>query len=154
MTYHVLGAKDADVQQHYALTKSSYFKPGSLDFEQAWGAAPVKLQSIEQAWYLNDAQLYPPSYTAIHDPVNLKAIQEFHLFLNTPVWMTCVRCFKAWFSIQKDFVFSQGSCTDHAWFSITDSEILRRWCFDGSTSEVDAEALVRVNPNAFVGPLA
>ena len=34
MTYHILGAKDADVQQHYALTKSSYFKPESLDVEQ------------------------------------------------------------------------------------------------------------------------
>ena len=147
MTYHVLGAKDADVQQHYALTKSSYFKPGNLDVEQAWGVAAVNLQSIEQAWYLNDAQLYPPSYTAIHDPANLKAIQEFHLFLDSPVWMTCVRCFKAWYSVQKDFVFSQSSCRDDAWFSVTDSEILRRWCFDGSTSEVDAEALVRANPN-------
>ena len=35
MKYHILGAKDADVQQHYALTKSSYFKPESLDVEQA-----------------------------------------------------------------------------------------------------------------------
>jgi len=30
MTCHILGAKDADVQQHYALTKSSYFEPGSF----------------------------------------------------------------------------------------------------------------------------
>jgi len=147
MTYHIIGAKDADVQQHYALTKSSYFKPESLDVEQAWGCAPTKLKSVENAWYLTDAELYPPSYTATHDPVNLKAIQEFHLFLNTPIWMTCVRCFKAWFSIQKDFVFRQGSCKHDAWFSVTDSEILRRWCFDGSTSVVNAKAVVRMNPD-------
>jgi hypothetical protein len=90
---------------------------------------------VEGSWSLTNCAAYPPSYTAIHDAVNLKSIHELHEFLNSPIWFTCVQCYKAWYSIDRGFIFGKLGATDACWFSTPDSEILRRWCFDASTEQ-------------------
>ncbi len=107
-------------------TKSSYYKPHETEMCDMWGSAARFMQAQEGKWSLTQAEEYPPCYTAIHDEENLKIIKDFHEFFFTPVWMTCVWCFQAWYSVDRDFHFSKGTVSDTMWFSVQSSEILRK----------------------------
>ena len=104
------------------------------------------MQAQEGKWSLTQAEKYPPCYTAIHEEENLKIIRDFHEFFRTPVWMTCVRCFKAWYSVDREFNFAKVRDSDTMWFSVQSSEILRKWCFDNGAAKEDCEELLRLNP--------
>ena len=128
------------------VTKSSYYKPDETESLDMWGAAARFMDSLEGNWSLTQAETYPPCYAAIHDEGNLKTIHDFHEFFRTPVWLTCVRCFKAWYSVDRDFNFPKASEKESMWFSVQSSEILRKWCFDAGALQGDYEELLQMNP--------
>jgi hypothetical protein len=59
-------------------------------------------------------------------------VREFHDFLASPVFVTCARCWRAWYHVDVNKGFKEKCDTNDApWFAPHDSEILKKWCFDG-----------------------
>ena len=107
----------------------------------------VTAERSANAWRDQGGEVRPPCFAALHDETNLKMISDMHEFLETSVWTTCVCCWRAWYAVDADFVFTcpevrhNGGRTEKSpWFAIRESQVLGKWCMSpGATSLLDAD---------------
>ncbi len=94
---------------------------------------------------LADRHILPPCYLGVEDPKNLAVIGEFHDFLDQYVWSTCPTCWRAWYEPYGEHSFSQSVGTSRPWFRPGKSNILGKWCFQGSEMVVADTSLLSLN---------
>ena len=120
--------------------------PAGDSKHHTWWQTAEKTQAADIRC-LADRHILPPCYLGVEDPKNLAVIGEFHDFLDQYVWSTCPTCWRAWYEPCGEHSFSQSVGTGRPWFRPGKSNILGKWCFQGSEGTVADTNLLALNPD-------